>query len=87
MKTPAETVKAAFDALNIEDWAGLMAACDPVSLRAFKRETVEDLSEEKHYDITVDDLREIDPDMPREVAKISGTGGESAYQYRVSFTA
>jgi hypothetical protein len=38
MKTPAEVVQSAFDAINLEDWGGLGQLCDPVSLRLFKEE-------------------------------------------------
>ncbi|MEO8192857.1 MAG: hypothetical protein ABI681_03330 [Gemmatimonadales bacterium] len=69
MNTPSEVLNAAFDALNCEDWHAFGELYDPVSLRAFKRQILEDLSEEKHYDISVDDLLESDPDMPREVAE------------------
>jgi len=41
MRTPAEVVQAAFDAINLEDWGGLAELCDPVSLRLFKEEIVE----------------------------------------------
>jgi hypothetical protein len=45
VKTPLEVVNAAFDALNVEDWAGFAGFCDPVSLRAFKREILEEFGE------------------------------------------
>ena len=33
------------EALNVEDWAGFAGFCDPVSLRAFKREILEEFGE------------------------------------------
>jgi hypothetical protein len=42
VRNPEKVVDAAFEALNLEDWAGLADLCDPVSLWAFKREMLED---------------------------------------------
>ena len=41
METPVDTVNAVFAALNVGDWAVFTDLCDPVSLRAFKREIFE----------------------------------------------
>ena len=70
MNTPTEVLDAAFAALNLDDWAGFTDLCDPVSLRAFKTETLEFHSDEgDSYHIDVDDLLDSEPDMPREVAE------------------
>lgn len=70
MKNPADVLDAAFAALNLDDWAGFTELCDPVSLRAFKRETLD------HYAYDVDDLHveaedllDTEPEMPREAAE------------------
>ena len=41
MKTPAEVVQAAFNAINLDDWGTLADLSDPVSLRLFKEETLD----------------------------------------------
>jgi hypothetical protein len=41
MNTPADVVNAAFEAMNLEDWKALSDLCDPVSLRLFKKEILE----------------------------------------------
>jgi hypothetical protein len=70
VRTPVEVVNAAFTALNCEDWAGLADLCDPVSLRAFKREVLDGFPEDEDgLWIDIDDLMEREPDMPREVAE------------------
>jgi hypothetical protein len=72
MKTPVDVLNAAFAALNFDDWAGFTALCDPVSLRAFKREIIHGYeSDELLNALTVDadDLMETEPDMPREAAE------------------
>jgi hypothetical protein len=59
VRKPEEVVDAAFEALNLEDWAGLADLCDPVSLRAFKREMLEDFCVPNDRD---EATREDDPD-------------------------
>ncbi|HZK79338.1 MAG TPA: hypothetical protein VFC35_10540, partial [Gemmatimonadaceae bacterium] len=51
-------------ALNLEDWSGLADLCDPVSLRAFKREMLEDYGEE---DAINEAIHELDPDYDPEI--------------------
>jgi hypothetical protein len=70
VKTPAEVLDAAFAALNLDDWAGFTDLCDPISLRAFKTETLDFFADESDcYHVDVDDLLDSEPDMPREVAE------------------
>jgi hypothetical protein len=67
---PAEVLAAAFAALNLDDWSGFTNLCDPVSLRVFKRETLESYADETEvYDVEADDLLESEPEMPREAAE------------------
>jgi hypothetical protein len=67
VRTPLEVVNAAFAALNVEDWAGFASFCDPVSLRAFKREILEEFGEYREPSSVAecDDLleEEEDPDL------------------------
>lgn len=44
VRTPEEVVTAAFAAINMEDWHGLTALCDPLSLAVFKGQTVRNLT-------------------------------------------
>ena len=70
MKTPVEVLEAAFAALNIDDWSGFADLCDPVSLRAFKTETLDfHVDDDDRYEVEADDLIESEPDMPRAVAE------------------
>lgn len=63
MKTPAEVVQAAFHAMNIEDWGGLADLCDPVSLRLFKAELLDQFAETSpRYGKSAESLFEIDFD-------------------------
>jgi hypothetical protein len=67
---PADVLAAAFAALNLDDWNGFTDLCDPVSLRVFKRETLESYADAtEDYHIEPDDLIESEPDMPREAAE------------------
>jgi hypothetical protein len=70
LNSPADVLAAAFAALNLDDWAGFTDLCDPVSLRAFKTETLDHYSDDRDdYHVDADDLLETEPDMPREVAE------------------
>ena len=71
MNTPVEVLEAAFAALNIDDWSGFTDLCDPVSLRAFKTQTLYFHCDEgdEPYRIDADSLLETDPEMPRAVAE------------------
>src|SRR5689334_24254792 len=61
---------AAFAALNIDDLAGFIELCDPVSLRAFKREKIESYTVDlMDYEFNADDLMESEPDLPPAVAE------------------
>ena len=42
MRTPKHVVQAAFEALAARDYNGLASLCDPLSLRSFKQETLEE---------------------------------------------
>jgi hypothetical protein len=67
---PADVLAAAFAALNLDDWSGFAELCDPVSLRAFKRETLGGYSEDYLLPpVDPDDLMETEPDMPRVAAE------------------
>src|SRR5689334_886713 len=69
-KTPSEVLTAAFEALNLDDWAGFAALFDPVSLRAFKSEILESYLDEKEiFNFEAEDILESNPDMPREAAE------------------
>jgi len=66
MTNPVKVVDAAFQALNLEDWAGLADLCDPVSLRAFKREILEEFCGSSDRDEStreVDVVEEDDPEI------------------------
>lgn len=70
MNNPADVLAAAFAALNLDDWVGFTELCDPVSLRAFKSETLDHYSYDlADYHVEADDLLETEPDMPREAAE------------------
>ena len=43
MNSPEDVVAAAFAAINTEDWHGLTALCDPLSLAVFKKQTIDSL--------------------------------------------
>lgn len=61
MMTPAEVVQAAFDAINLEDWGGLARLCDPVGLRLFKDEILDQSAETfRRFGKSADALLEID---------------------------
>jgi hypothetical protein len=45
MNTPRQIVTAAFEALRANDWKGLAALCDPLSLDAFKIEMLEEFGD------------------------------------------
>jgi hypothetical protein len=70
MDSPADLLAAAFAALNLDDWAGFAALCDDVSLRAFKRETLEHYSVDHLFPpVDPEDLLESEPDMPLAAAE------------------
>ena len=70
VNNPAAVLDAAFDALNLDDWAGFVELCDPVSLRAFKSETLDDYAEDRdEYHVEAEDLLDHEPEMPREAAE------------------
>jgi hypothetical protein len=70
VNSPVELLTAAFAALNIDDWAGFIELCDPVSLRAFKREKIESYTVDlMDYEFDADDLMESEPDLPPAVAE------------------
>ena len=61
MKTPAEVVQAAFDAINLEDWGPLAELCDPVSLRLFKEERLDQATTTfRRFSTAADDAFETD---------------------------
>jgi hypothetical protein len=67
--SPSAVLAAAFSALNIDDWAGFTELCDPVSLRAFKRETLEFYVDVDDHHVEPEDLLDSEPEMPPEVAE------------------
>ncbi|MGI9043556.1 MAG: hypothetical protein ACR2GK_05465 [Gemmatimonadaceae bacterium] len=70
MRSPVEVVNAVFAALNSADWAGLAELCDPVSLRAFKREILDEFPDTgEGLSLDIESLMEAEPDLPREVAE------------------
>src|SRR5437588_11833990 len=73
MPTPGDPLvlfDATLNALNAEDWRGAAQLCDPVSLRAFKRQLLERFAPDKPLrDLTIEDLLRHTPDKPRQVAE------------------
>lgn len=61
MKTPEGVVAAAFAAINTEDWHGLTALCDPLSLAVFKKQTIDSLVDLADCDDPAADDPEFDP--------------------------
>lgn len=43
MSSPEDVVAEAFAAINMDDWNGLTALCDPLSLAVFKKQTIDSL--------------------------------------------
>jgi hypothetical protein len=67
---PLALFRSALDALNAEDWRAAAALCDPVSLRAFHRQLVEQLAPDAPPSLlTVEEYLRHVPDTPREVAE------------------
>lgn len=67
---PLELFRTALDRLNADDYAGAARCCDPVSLRAFKRQIVQQYDERPlQRKLTVEEFRRAAPDMPLEVAE------------------
>jgi hypothetical protein len=64
MRTPEKVVDAAFEALNLEDWARLADLCDPVSLRAFKREMLEDFCGSGDRDESTSEVDVVEEENP-----------------------
>src|SRR5690242_4883983 len=64
MTNPVKVVDAAFQALNLEDWAGLADLCDPVSLRAFKREMLEEFCGSSDRDESTHEIDVVEEDDP-----------------------
>jgi hypothetical protein len=56
-------------ALERRDWKGAAALCDPVSLRIFHRQLLEQFAPRIRHKLTADDIRRHQPDMPIEVAE------------------
>ncbi len=54
MDTPRKLVAAAFELLQANDWKGLAAVCDPLSLRSFKAEMLEEFDDEDFLTDKVD---------------------------------
>jgi hypothetical protein len=67
---PLALFGAAVAAVNAEDWAAAAALCDPVSLRAFHRQLLEQFApRERQPPLTVDEYLRHAPEMPRAVAE------------------
>jgi hypothetical protein len=67
---PTRLFESAVVALRNEDWPGLARLCDPVSLRAFRRQTVEHIAPAiAHVPLTAEALMKHSPDMPRAAAE------------------
>jgi hypothetical protein len=65
---------AAFAAMNLEDWSGLTDLCDPVSLRAFKNEIIDQATATfRVLTVSVDDMIQAESDFPGEEAEHSGS--------------
>jgi len=64
-----ETFRRVAAALERRDWQGTAALCDPVSLRIFHRQLLEQFAPGIRRELTVDDFRRHQPDMPIEVAE------------------
>jgi hypothetical protein len=68
--TPEKVVDAAFEALNLEDWAGLAGLCDPVSLRAFKREMLEEFCWSSARDESASEVEIVEEEDPEILAAV-----------------
>jgi hypothetical protein len=67
---PLELFRAAVEAINAEDWPAAVALVDPVSVRAFHRQLIEQFTPSEPRPMpTVDDLLRHSPEMPRAVAE------------------
>ena len=68
---PLALFAAAVDALNRENWDGVAALCDPVSLSAFKRNLIDNLSPpaKETHNLTATEFMKAVPNMPRAVAE------------------
>lgn len=67
---PLALFHAAVAAIRAEDWRAAAACCDPVSLRAFARETREGFAPTREMPpLTVEQLMRDAPDLPRAVAE------------------
>jgi hypothetical protein len=67
---PIQLFQAIVDRLDAEDWSGAAGLCDPASLSAFRRQTVEQFPpNDRTRPVTADEYMRISPDMPREMAE------------------
>ncbi|MDB4909076.1 MAG: hypothetical protein JWO05_3860 [Gemmatimonadetes bacterium] len=67
---PTPLFHSALAALNVEDWRIAAMHCDPVSLRAFQRQKVDQFAPLLPEQVLKpEDLMRLDPEMPREVAE------------------
>jgi hypothetical protein len=70
VKHPVEVISDSIAALNKEDWQAFTDLCDPVSVRRFKRQLVEQFTEVgPRNSWTAEDFLSAFPDMPRSVAE------------------
>ena len=67
---PLALFDAALTALNAEDWRAAAELCDTVSLRAFRRQLLEQFASDKpRRELTVEDFLLHSPGKPRQVAE------------------
>ena len=67
---PLRLFNAAVSALNAEDWTAVARLCDPVSLRSFHRELLEQFAPSTPMPtLTIDDIRKGRPEMSVEAAE------------------
>ena len=70
LKSPVDLFKAVLVALNAENWGGAAALCDPISLRVFRREMLDQFSPNQRMQaVTVEDMMRSQPELPRSVAE------------------
>lgn len=67
---PLELFRVAVERMNADDFRGSAQCCDPVSLRAFQRETISRFAEAAaRRPLRLKDFTYGDPDMPQELAE------------------
>lgn len=67
---PLELFRVAVERMNADDFRGAAQCCDPVSLRAFQRETISRFAEAgARRPLRLKDFSYGDPDMPQELAE------------------